>query len=211
MYSVEFDPVTHTYWHNGRILPSVTQVIGQWVRVPVGGGYWLNTYTGTVISDATMIAAQDRGSAVHIGAAAIISGSGISWSDVPEDLAPWLRQVEAWASAGQVSLITGEIPLCDPVLGFAGTLDAFIRDERFSVPVLVDFKTSNNVVGVGPQTAAYERLLRVNGIYRGRVLRKVLKVRPDGFSYEDAGKATDFNVFQCMLVTHKYKEALHGK
>lgn len=198
----------HSYWFGDRRVPGATTVIGQWKKVVVRHEvWWVDVYSGAVVSDRTMAAASDRGSAVHLGARVLLEGGSLSWGDLPEDIAPYLRHVEEWARTGNVRPIRVETPLGDPALGYGGTLDVFCHDNRFRMPALVDIK-SGMTGEVGLQTAAYENLIRVNDKYRGRIMRMVLDVKPGGWTYRPVGKATDFAWFKIMLLNYKYKEAV---
>jgi hypothetical protein len=58
----KFYPETHTYTHGGRAYPSVTQVLGQWLKV---GNYYVNTMSGDIVPADIFEHARDRGNATH--------------------------------------------------------------------------------------------------------------------------------------------------
>lgn len=187
MAEVAFDTASHTYRVDGRVLPSVTQVLQ--ILQDFGG----------VPAD-VLERAREFGSHVHT--AVDLDNRG----ELDEDsLDPALRPcLEAWrkfrADTGAV-VVASELRLADSVLGYAGTLDTLlvIRSRH----ALVDVKTGLVPRTVGPQLAAYDHLLRANG--RPRPTRRLcVQLCADGYRVHDCKDPADWPVFMSALNCHKF-------
>lgn len=146
-----FDPETHTYWHAGAVLPSVTQVLtAQHVTADLSG-----------VPEPVLTFARDRGRAIHL-AVRFANEGRLDTSSLAE-LEPYVFAWEAFcaAHAGDFLPEVVEVPLADVVRGFAGTPDAagLFRNRR----AVVDVKSGAYDAAWGVQLAAYKHLLRVNG------------------------------------------------
>lgn len=138
-----FDEASHTYTLGDRVLPSVTSIM-QDAGLCDFSAPW---FTESV---------RTRGQLVHAAIALDIEG------DLDDEtLDPVLEgYVAGWR---QFLIETGaavehsERRVCDPVLGFAGTLDSIVRMQDANGRTrrtLLDFKPAT-YPSVGPQTAAY--------------------------------------------------------
>ncbi len=163
MNTLHFDPVAHRYTYGGRELISVTQAL------KVSGLITSFNYTDE---------AAERGTAVH-AAVQGFHANGFDLAALPEEHAGYFDAYLAFAAEGGFVVCGCEERVCDPVMGYAGTLDlrGQFRNHQTGVD-LIDIKTGAVPEWVGYQTAAYARLLtgspvrrwalnlRANGTYR---------------------------------------------
>lgn len=178
--SLHFDEGTHTYILNGRVLPSVTQVLER---------------TGIVdysfIPPRTRQMALERGSAVHASIALDLEG------DLDEaSVEPLMGYVEAARAVrhdlGITTPDTFEERRHCPRYLYAGTVDLIFAD------ILLDWKTNSAEWWVRLQTAAYA------GMFGGGKFRRIAaELHADGTYRLETFKASnftrDFNDFLCCL------------
>lgn len=151
------------YSWQGRRLPSVTSV-RRLAGIPFGLHEWaLGQLSSYAIDHATEIHARlasgtpgvaalirhelraaataerdkaaDLGSAVHAAAAA-----GLSITDVGPDIAPRLRQYQAWLTESRAEILGSEFQLWNLTVGYAGSADLLCRFPDGSIWI-VDLKT----------------------------------------------------------------------
>lgn len=201
-----FTPDTHTYTLDGVKLPSVTTVLNEWVKLEQFGCY-LNTRTGQTVPIDIFEAAGDRGNAVHLILKYLVTAGGVARGKLDAALVPYLDQLEAWKERFQPEPILVEKPLYEPILKYAGTPDIFCRCRGIKNAVLLDCKSGMRGL-VGPQTSAYEPLVRKETKHKGMVDRYVLDVKPDGYAFEPCGNAGDWVYFKCKLATYNFERRM---
>lgn len=158
--SLKFNPETHTYTWNDKIVPSVTQVIGEWIRLK-GTDYYVNVFTGTVIYADKFEAAGEIGRAIHKACAYIAKGVDVNMEVIDPTLVPPLGQFKKWMSDFKVKLLHVETPMYSTKYVFTGTPDILCEiSENKNLIALVDIKTGLHNDMAGVQTAAYEILAR---------------------------------------------------
>lgn len=159
-----FEPDSHTYYFDGRRVPSVTQVLAE-----AGLVDW--TYCSEW--------ARERGSLVHKAIALELAG-GLDWSSVDETFHPYISaELQAIADLG-AEVVASEMRLYSPTYGSAGTLDRvlMVNGERW----LWDTKTGPLVPAYALQTAAYAAMYEE--MTGERIKRRyALRVNADG-TYE---------------------------
>lgn len=178
-----FEPVEHIYQWDGLPVPSVTQILNQWIR-PSGSPYYVDTFSGATILAETFEAARDAGSAIHKGAAYILTGQGLDWDALSPELVAPLRQLEEWVRLFKVEPLYVEEPMFSTVLGVAGTPDILCRinGDKHAV-ALVDIKTGAYGL-VAPQLYAYETIFREFHKCRKLIKRYVLHLPKNGGIYQ---------------------------
>ena len=77
-----FDPDSHTYKYDGGIVPSVTQVIGEYIK---GRRWCVNIFTSEWVERDMLEAGGDRGTAIHTACGFLINGHDLIW----EELSSW--------------------------------------------------------------------------------------------------------------------------
>lgn len=139
-----FDADRHVYQLADRVLPSVTQIL-QEAGVADFSAPW---FTSDVLT---------RGTFVH--QAIMLDNEGdLDESTLDEQLVPYVSGWRRFVAESHCAIEHWERPICDPVLGYAGTLDGIVRmlfggrEQR----VLIDVKCGL-YPSAGPQTAAYRR------------------------------------------------------
>lgn len=184
---LEFDADTHRYTLDGRDLPSVTRILSR-----------LSDYSR--IPPAVLEAARDRGTRVHAACSLEVLGV-LDEATVDDEVAPYLRQFRRFLrESGFVPTLT-ECRVCDPDLGYAGTLDLFGNLAGWK-SVLMDIKTGTVPPTTGPQTAAYVHALHVYaGIEAQR--RYVLNLTRGRYTLTPLDDARDFAVFREELERYK--------
>jgi hypothetical protein len=179
-----FDASAHRYTHNGRPLLSVTQVI---------------TEAGLIDAAWFTDEARDRGSYVH---EAIALGADLDLETLDDRLRPYLEAHRTFVrDTGFVAELV-EHRVCDPVLGYAGTLDAF--GAMGAIRAIVDYKTGPAPAWGGLQLAAYLRCLPS----RYGVRRYSVELRADAsYRLQEWTDRTDERVFLAALGVVQWKHA----
>ncbi len=178
-----FDPASHRYTLGERELVSVTQVLRD---VGFIDDRWFTEQAAL------------RGTAVH----AAVDRFHVT-GDVPTDdvCAPFFDAYLAFRQASGFDVQVVEERICDPLLGYAGTLDLRGRFSGFNHgDDVIDIKTGNVPTWVGYQTAAYARCLG------GRVRRWALQLRANGsYSLQPLTARNDERVFLAALTVVQAK------
>lgn len=145
-----FDEQAHVYRLLGRELVSVTSAM---------------VLAGMVDSQHWTDEAQERGTAVH-HAIAMHTEGGFNEYTLDDEYLPYFEGYLRFLRESHVVVEQSEVRVCDPALGYAGTLDLIVAwtsedGERITRRGLIDIKTGSVPPTVGPQTAAYLRCARV--------------------------------------------------
>ena len=143
--SLTFDEPTHTYRWNGRVVPGVTSIIAPLTdlsRIPPGA----------------LEKARQEGVQIHRMVELDCRGA-LDEASLPEWIMPRFRAWRTFREEMRIEVLLSEHRVCDPRLGYAGTLDLYVlMDDE---PALIDVKRSfAGGRAIGIQTAAYERPLR---------------------------------------------------
>lgn len=177
-----FEENGHVYRWAGQPVPSVTQILNEWVMVP-GRGIYVNTRSGTAVDVQIFEDAGDFGTAVHRAAAYILSGQGIQWNMLDAAIVPPLRELGKWMYYFQIKPFYIEQPMYSEKHRVAGTPDIIGELRGFKNLGIVDIKTGLNNPSVGPQTAGYELIFREEKKYRKPITRYELILPRDGSPY----------------------------
>ena len=198
----------HVYTIDGRVLPSASQVLNQWVKVEFEGRFWyVNVVTGQKIKAEVFEAAGDRGTAVHDILRFEVAGPGVNTEKLHKDLHPYRDQILAWKEQYKPEPLICEEPMYHPHHWYAGTLDLFCNIPSLKHPVLLDAKSGARGL-VELQTAAYEELIRENNRYTKVIDRYVLDLKPEGFKFEKIGTSGDKQMFFNKLNSYKYERRI---
>lgn len=191
---LHFDPLAHVYRIDGRVVPSVTQLLK-----PIGPDFSM------VVPD-VLEAKRALGVAVHL-ACELDDDGDLDDDELDPVLVPY---VSAWrkfkADTGAV-IVMNERQLGHPALQYAGTLDrtAVIRGSGW----LLDIKTSAEPhASYGVQLAGYEELLRV-AHHDGQPLnRATVHLRDDGsYRLHEFKNPNDHAAFRACLSIYHWKES----
>ena len=199
MQELKFDPETHIYTIKGRQLPSVTTVIGQFVKV---GNQYVNIFTGATIMADIFEAAGDWGRAVHNMIALWLENDLEELALTPA-LTDTLEQFHKWTDEYKPEIVSHEKRLFSKKYYYAGCYDlkCIIGKKLY----IVDYKTGAYSFA-GPQLAAYVQLYKEESKYRGRVKRYVLHLPKNGkkFKFVRMDNPHDFDFFLCRLREWQY-------
>lgn len=158
-----FDEAQHRYTLDGRELISVTTAL---------------TEAGMVDKSRWTEDARLRGQYVHQCIALEAEGA-LGESSVDPVVQPYFEAFRKFQRETSVTLEIVERLVCDPMLGYAGTLDAiglWPSGERS----LFDWKSGSFPPSAAPQTAAYLRCARWFYPTGTRITRYGLQLRDDG-------------------------------
>lgn len=183
--TLQFESASHRYSLGDRELISVTQAL---------------TEAGLIDGRYFTEGAATRGTAVH-EAVQVFAGCGV----VPDDdvVAPFFDAYLKFQMEAGFTVAASEERVCDPLLGYAGTLDLRGRFVKYPTGVdVIDIKTGSVPPHVGYQTAAYARLLPGGTAKR----RWALNLRADGsYRLEALTARTDERVFLAALTVAQAK------
>ena len=201
---LNFDEDAHEYFWEGRHVPSVTTVIGEWRKVDVWGTpYYINVFNGSCVPAGKFEAKRDWGKAVDKMVNLYLLGR-LDESVLHESLKHPLDELKAWLHLLKPEITSVQERLYSKKLRYAGTSDIICVIKKW--PCIVDVKTGGYDMA-GPQTAAYENAHREK---MGRALAKhkryVLYLPPEGpFKFiEFADYLADFGFFQSRLFQYRF-------
>lgn len=163
-----FDATAHRYLVGDRELPGVTRIL-QDVGLADFSAPWFTE------------AVRDRGSMVH-AAIALDNEGALDEEALDPQLVGYLDGWRRYLAESGAEVQHYEQPVCDRVIGYAGTLDAIVCEPKQRRPILLDIKPAL-YPSVGPQTAAYARCARE--LYRSSVLfDRVALILPGDGTYK---------------------------
>lgn len=148
--NLDFDPETHIYKLDGKIIPGVTQIISELLPIQYKSDDWYLT----------------RGRAVHQAAAFIAKGIEFDYED---RIAGQVAAIRKFFDEVKPDVKFVEEVVSSRLYRFAGTLDlaADLRSLRYQFrDALIDYKSSMSIDRTGLQLAAYS-LCMVNPILWG--------------------------------------------
>ena len=205
--TLSFEPKGHVYRWNGQVVPSVTQVLHQWIRLEWSGVY-VNTLSGATVDAVIFEAAGKVGKDIHIGAAYLLRGQGLDWDALSPDLVSPLKQCEVWVKLFSVKSLHVEEPMYSERLVVAGTPDLICTLNGDAKTIaLVDIKTGLANDMVGAQTSGYEMIAREAKTIRKIIKRYSLVLPRDGSAYKFKpldGYVDDATYFMACLTRHNY-------
>lgn len=187
MNEFQFDKDRHIYTLDGRILPSVTQVL-ECVGM-IDTRYFTDFH-------------RFRGSAVH-AACHYLDEYDLDWDSVEPQFVPYIKAYERFKEESGFMPETIEQPKHCPVWRFAGTPDrvGLLNGRR----VVIDLKNVSYLPAYAIQTAAYAWL---SG--RAELPRFTVHLKPDAtYKLHPENNAADLDEFFAALrVTHWKMEKL---
>jgi hypothetical protein len=206
----EFEPEGHIYKVDGRVIPSSTQILREFIKIELyGEAYYVDVFNGAAIRGDYFETAQKFGKAFHKCFYYLVSGQGLDKGSLHPTLLPCLLQLERWMAEYRPEPIICEEPLYSRQYDYCGTLDFYgylkgIKKRRF----IVDLKTGMFNMAA-PQTASYEWLVRENIGHKGIILRFVLHIPKDGsdYSFIPQTNRQDFNYFVRERANYEYRRA----
>ena len=190
---LEFDEATHTYRLDGKIIPSVTQIIAP-------------LYSFEHVNAEVLERASAFGTAVH-RACELHDHDDLS-DDLDDALLPYLKAWVKFRADADFWPTSIETRVHCPVYKFAGTLD---RIGTISGKLkIIDIKTSTTLdKAIGVQLAGYEIAARSCGLIgpKEKVGRVAVQLREDGtYKIEPYNDDFDKSAFMALLTLKNWKE-----
>jgi len=192
---LEFDEGPHVYRWNGKIVPSVTQV--------------LKPLTDYSMVDADKLErARQEGVAIHKTVELYETGD-LDAASLPEWLEPYLAAWMKFKAEMKFSVAKSEQRVYHRVYGYAGTYD--LSGDMNGHDALVDLKRSFMAgPAIGLQLAAYLAAASFKAEALSSSLRYALQLRADGtYRLQEFTDKTDFQTFLAALTLWKWR-AKHG-
>jgi len=202
-----FDPKTHTYKNKGMRIPSVTQILNEWILIKLKPGFfYVHTQTGVAISAETFRYAGERGTAVHSGAKLVLEGN-LEWDVLDSILVDPLRQFEAWKKKHNVHI--GVDTICEVAMlsqryQYAGMPDIITPIK--GVMSVIDIKTGTWGL-FAAQLSAYERLFREITGYKKAINLFILDLSGKKYDFRQVKDVGAWGFFLNSLGCYKYKIA----
>jgi len=190
--TLTLDEATHVYRLNGRVLRSVTQVIG---TILVPGGYNPDDFY------------RERGSAAHLACRLHAEGR-LDESTIDENVRPYLDAYKRFLRETGFRPIQCEVSFANEAFGFAGTPD---QEGNWGCLegawTIIDLKSGNIPSWTGIQLAGY-------CVGRGqeyRPKRIAVRLQSDGgfklIEYPLRDLSRDTNVFLAALAVYNWRKA----
>lgn len=186
---LDFEEEGHVYRIDSKIVPSVTQCLSL-----------LDPFAK--VDRHVLEAAASFGRHGH-RAMALVVRDALNWSTLDSALTPYIEGGAKFLhDFRDRTVVASELMVGHPILKVAGQIDLVMESNVVEV---VEFKfTADFPDGVGPQTAAYARLLRHirPSLYGRLVRRRVVVLTEGGYKTELLDDPSDWPVFlSCLNVT----------
>lgn len=190
MSEFTFDAPSHIYRLDGKIIPSVTQILAPLVDY-------------SMINPAVMAAAQELGTMVHLTTELFDLGT-LDESDLDPILQPYLDAWKKFRAECDFVPSTIEERMYHPTFRYCGTSDrtGMVRGKK-SVVDIKKMMSLGPVIGL--QLAAYQQLHNLSGA--GVTDRYALGLRPDGtYRLQKYNDPSDLAAFMSLLTIKNWKE-----
>jgi len=197
-----FDEKEHRYEADGITVPSVTQILGEFIRVDIGAGWYVSTFTGQMIKADVFEAAGRMGTAIHDMIHYYLEDD-LDVEALSPELMAVLVQFREWQDMFKPEIMHTEKRGYSEKYGFAGTMDLVCKIGRdIWIP---DYK-SGAYNTAGPQLAAYEKLYQESIDSHSPVKRAVLRLPKDGskFKWVPMTDRKDWLFFQARKFQYDY-------
>jgi hypothetical protein len=182
--ALTFDPATHVYRYGGRVVPSVTQILGM-----------LNDFSS--VPPEKLARAADFGRNVH--AAIDLDNQGaLDEEALDPALLPYLNQWRRFLEETGFVVTSSEQRIYHKRLHYAGTLD--VAGVWQNTSWLLDVKTGWVPKSVGPQLAAYQQALPTPP-----KRRLCVQLTEERYNLHECKGPTDFSIFQSCLNVFNFK------
>jgi hypothetical protein len=183
--ALQFDAESHIYRFNGRIVPSVTQILSI-----------LNDFS--MVDPERLEASADFGRNVH--AAIDLDNKGeLDEEALDGELLPYLNQWRLFLRESGFKVTASEQRIYHKAMGYAGTCDTLVGQNTSWV---LDIKTGAIPRTVGAQLAAYQHALEP----RPR-RRLCLALTANNYSLRECKSLADFSLFQSCLNIWRFHNA----
>lgn len=184
MAELAFDAARHEYRFAGRVVPSVTQVLG------------ILSDFGAVPAE-VLARAAEFGTHVHL-ACELDNRGVLDEATLDPALAPYLAGWRKYRADSGLVIVESELRLHDARLGYAGTCDVLgeLRGQR----CVIDIKSGLVPKTVGAQCAAYAHALKVRRRYCVQLL-------PNAYRVHALNDPSDWALFTSCLNIWRFRHA----
>lgn len=189
MTEIVFDEARHEYTVAGRVVPSVTQVLG------------ILQDFGAVPAD-VLASAAEFGTHVH-QACALDNAGQLDEAALDPALAPYLEQWRRFLSESGATVLASELRVFHRGLRYAGTLDVLAqwRGQR----CIIDIKTGQLPRTVGAQTEAYRMAYQSQECGEVPRRRYCVQLSADDYKVHPLTDPADWSLFQSALNCYRFK------
>jgi hypothetical protein len=203
MYNPElfiFDPATHTYYYDGKVIPGVSGII------EAGG---LSDFS--MIPSATLAAAQEFGTNVHKTCEAydkgILDEPRLAENPLTVPLIPRLEGYKKFLRDCQPEVVANECSVCSLAWWFAGTLDRIFRINNKLM--LFDLKSPSSIRPAAKIQTAFYRIAwnerHPDMVVNQRAVLQVLDYDYRIHWYSVADNAKHDQVAKSLIVSYGFK------
>lgn len=191
MPELTFNEARHEYRVGGRVVPSVTQVLG------------ILTDFGAVPAE-VLARAAEFGTHVH-QACALWNRGTLDEDALDPALAPYLAQWQRFVVESGAEIRDSELPVYHRGLNYAGTLD--VLAEWRNGLCIIDIKTGAVPRTVGAQTEAYRRAYESQecGVMPRR--RYCVQLTADAYKVHALTDPSDWALFTSCLNVWRFRNA----
>lgn len=206
---LKFKAEEHVYLLDGKPIPSVTQILGQYVEANIGGiKYLVETSTGFSMQKSMMNEKADFGTAIHDACAIMLSGKELDLDKLHPDLETPMLAFYDFIQEYKVEAHIIEEPMVAKYdqVWYAGTPDLIC--SIYGAKFLIEIKSSPSACSMaGPQTSAYENLYRKTYRTGENLRRGVMFLNQDKNKWilKALTSAKDRRFFRAKLRQHTLK------
>lgn len=183
---LSFDSEAHEYRWNGRIVPSVTQLLKP-----------LQSFD--MVPKHLLDAAAEFGTNVHRAVELMINGN-LNWATLDPALEPYVKAADKWLNDTNAVVLGVEERFFNTDKRYAGTIDLVCRIPAKNDQVhIIDWKSAASVPRtVGPQTAAYAKGYKSK--HDRTPARSCVTLKGDGnYNNHPQTNRSDWTMFQTCL------------
>lgn len=190
LLDLEFNETTHTYQYQGKVVPSVTQI--------------LEPYSGLeYVDQQTLEATAEFGNHVHLATHLHDIGE-LDRSSLDPLVDDYLVGWEKFLKDSGAVPIYSETQIYSARLRVAGTLDRIMAWNRSNSNVMIDIKTGSSITRtVGPQTAAYDEIWHEMTGQR-HMKRYCVHLKSKTYNLVKQDNPNDINIFRAALTMHRW-------
>lgn len=187
---LELHAETHTYTRDGKVLPSVTEVLALITDF-------------SKVNPAVLEAAREFGEHVH-QAINFYNRGALDQEALDPELLPYVLGWQKFLEESGAVVIASEQPVAHPTLGYAGTPDLVLSwGKRVVIP---DIKATATVPAtVGPQTAAYAQAYAATYSCRPPQ-RYCIHLTPNQYRSHVRVESSDWSIFLSCLNIFQWRK-----
>ncbi len=175
-----FDEEKHRYYLDGVAVPGVTTIIGMYKTVKVGDLlYKINPFKRQAIDYDIMVAAAEKGKAIHKGAELLFQGHDLDWDNLPEIIVPPLQSVAKWIEMMKPKYIASEfMGFSEVPKPYAGQPDLVLEfaNKLYEIDMKSFAVGKHDLWPIDVQTKAYEPFVRAYLGTKKKIHRAVLSI-----------------------------------